>query len=306
MKSKLFAAFFLWVFVSEARAVGLTIHASEIGVGRFHAQDNAIHPYVGSSGWVNYILPTQIDELAVIDNPDQSVTIFFTNLEELLQKTAEVAKSHHQKIQVFNVHAHGGPGLLWFPKNAHVRDGWQCKEWREAAVNPFDSYYRAISESEFRRIHKMGNSQQFVPCSSGLKEWQEMGAKNPELKDLFEADAQIHLLSCVSGLGIVGAQFTEGLAQMFFSSPAARVESLVNFGLADWSVPEGVGFYDCYGNCDEEQERYAQARRDREFLQKGDIRVSTIDEMGKSHSSFIKGVDFLPLEMDERQPNSKK
>ena len=93
----------------------------------------------------------------------------------------------------------------------------------------------------------------------------------------FASDAQLHLFSCIVGLGWAGKRFTYNLAGILFSGENSRVEAAMNFGLGDWSMPAGMGFWD-YLSVDQlnrDNSKYPVDRNDRELMQKGQIRFVT-------------------------------
>lgn len=101
-------------------------------------------------------------------------------------------------------------------------------------------------------------------------------------------------MSCIVGLGKMGKIFTEGMANLLLKGEQGRIETSTNYGLGDWSMPEGMGFWD-YMN-DEQLERdnanYPVNKQDREEMQKGVVRVAQ-----KSRASKMIGdQDFMTLE----------
>jgi len=262
---------------------GLVIHTAEFGVGKFHRADNAVHAYSADHSWVPYILANgaRTDQPLVQKNQDGSYTVFFLTLEDMISSVMRIAKDEKQPVSVLNVHGHGLPGRMWFPKNEFIMKGWTCDEWREAASGSdsanYRQYYSPMSAMQVEQIRSMSNNPNLaIGCTTGLEEWREALAKTPEFKNIFAPDAQIHFLSCVVGLGTVGEAFTQGIAALLLSHPAGRVETSVNFGLGDWSMPAGMGFWDYID--DEQLKRdgalYSKNRNDSEIAQKGTIRVA--------------------------------
>jgi hypothetical protein len=110
-------------------------------------------------------------------------------------------------------------------------------------------------------------------------------------------DAQIHLASCVVGLGKMGQEFTQGLAELLLASGGGgRVETSMDFGLGDWSMPEGMGFWDLQTDeqVNHDNELYVKDRKDAEIAQKGTIRVATADSAGFK-SELLGGRDYMSL-----------
>ncbi len=299
-----FLTFVITVLFSSVSfaAQGLVIHVSEFGVGKFHRADNKVHTYPEASSWTPYILPadTPTQQPFVQRNQDGSYTVFFSTLEELVKSVVEIAQSEKQKVSVLNLHGHGLPGRMWFPKDTRTMNGWQCMSWKEAASGSdqanYRQYYSPLSVSQVQQIRDMSNNPNVtLGCTTGLPEWQEAVEKTPEFKQAFASDAQIHFLSCVVGLGSVGEAFTKGMAALLLSGGTGRVETAVNFGLGDWSMAAGMGFWD-YIN-DEQLKRdgalYSANKTDSEIAQKGTIRIAHY--AGEWTTSLRTNIDFMVL-----------
>ena len=199
----------------------LIIHSAEMGVGKFHRQDNRVHPYATDNAWRPYILPEGAgsDNMLVQKNDDASYTIFFTNLDELLSAVVKISHDENKKVSVFNVHGHGLPGAMWFPPSAEALNDWSCSDWKDAASGSdqgnYDQYYGAVTVDEIQQIRGIAdNPNVHMQCTTGVSEWQTAVGKNPEFKNVFASNAQLHFLSCVVGLGSQGDNFTKGIAAL--------------------------------------------------------------------------------------------
>jgi hypothetical protein len=277
---------------SAAQAArGLVIHSAEFGVGKFHRKDNQVHPYDASNAWAPYILPNdaKIDQPLITDNKDGSVTIYFSTLDDLLSSVVKVSKAKSQPVSVLNVHGHGLPGGMWFPKDEKTLNSIVCLDWRQAANGSdqanYSQYYSAVTSTEIQEIRALSNESAggHMDCITGLTEWKRAVAKNEEFKSVLSDSLQMHFLSCVVGLGKAGEEFTSGLADLLIKPKSAgRVETSVNFGLGDWSMPEGMGFWD-YVNDEQinhDNEVYVTNHRDSEIAQKGTVRMVNNSERG--------------------------
>lgn len=262
---------------------GLVIHTAEFGVGKFHRADNRAHAYGANQAWSPYILPdgTPTDHAFVQKNTDGSFTIFFSTLEELVANVVQISHDQGQPVSVLNVHGHGLPGAMWFPKDQNDLNDWSCSDWKNAAngsdSDNYDQYYSPVSISEIRQIRDMSNTSGLeMGCTVGLKEWQAAVAHAPEFKTVFAPDAQLHFLSCVVGLGTVGDQFTKGIAELILPGGKGRVETSTNFGLGDWSMPAGMGFWDYVteSQVNHDNSVYPVDHKDAEIAQKGTVRVA--------------------------------
>jgi len=284
---------------------GLVIHGVEKIVGKFHRYDNQVHPYGAGHAWAPYILPAAVatardtSTATVVQNADQSISIYFSTLDDLISSAVQQAQAAHAKIAVFNIHAHGLPGALFFPSDAQALKSSECYEWKSMAddtdENSYMSYYSSVSKDELDEIDNMSNDAgSSIPCTSGLNEWTAVAAKTPDIQSYFTDDARIHLLSCVVGLGTNGQAFTEGLAKIFLKGANAHVETSMNLGMGDWSMSAGMGFW-AYQNEDQLEkfnEGYPVDRRDSEFAQKGTIRLSGFNS-GQWFSSQLADQDFM-------------
>jgi hypothetical protein len=234
-------------------------------------------------------------------NDDGSYTVFFSTLDELIGSVVQISTTENKKVSVVNVHGHGLPGAMWFPKDAEDLAGWECSDWQAAASGSdednYNQYYSAVSVSEIQQVREMSNNPNIqMGCTTGLKEWQAGVAKTPAFKDVLAADAQIHFLSCVVGLGSNGDTFTQGIAALILPQGNGRVESSMDFGLGDWSMPQGMGFWDYQTDAqvDHDNSLYVVDHKDAEIAQKGTIRMASFSGSHMA-SQLLADRDFLPL-----------
>lgn len=303
----------LLTFGTTAFAQDLTINAAEFGIGKFHRQDNKVHAYDKKNAWTPFILPDSITtrKLFVQKNSATNYTIFFTNLDELVAKVFDLSKTTGLKVKVLNLNAHGLPGGMWFPKDAQTMNSSECRSWRSTADNSddvnYDQYYSAVSKEEVLSFNQMSNAMRIPSgqCLTGLGEWTSIVAARPEFKSVFTADSQIHMLSCLVGLGTLGDRYTKGMADLLLTK--GKVQTSIKFGLGDWSMPQGMGFWGFENDTqfDNDEARYPVDREDREIMQKGDIRVAVKDTTGVK-SGMITKVDFMLLTLDNRAVNFTK
>lgn len=272
----------------SALATDLTINGAEFGIGKFHRKDNKVHAYGANNAWKPFILPEGVSTKSayIQQNGDSNYTIFFTNLEEFLTQIVALSTQTGKKVAVINLNAHGLPGGMWFPKDASTRDSFECASWRSAANNADDAnysqYYSAVSKSEMLSFNSMSNRPS-IPggnCLTGVKEWTQMVTKVPAIQNVFTHDAQIHMLSCIVGMGSLGTNYTNGLAALLFAAApdAQQVQTSLKFGLGDWSMPEGMGFwgFESDAQLDRDNQIYPVNRRDADIAQRGSIRVAQV------------------------------
>ena len=282
---------------------GLTVNVAEIGIGKFHRMDNSIHHYENNHTWKPYVLSSRagINTPQTVANRDRTYTIFFSNLDELMGAMEQLSLTRHMKIKNFNVNTHGLPGSLWFPKDAETQQDEECSDWRESASSEdqanYDDYYTPTSKKEVFEMRIFANlpaNKSSYPCTTGLREWNEVIAKHPRIRTLFTSDAQIHFLSCLVGLGTLGNAFTKGIAALLLTGEQGRVQTSMMYGLGDWSLPEGMGFWDYQNDAQlkRDNELYPIDRSDREQMQKGNMRIAGIVN-GTVVSSVMKNRDFM-------------
>lgn len=294
--------FFLARPTFAARPQGLVIHATEMGVAKFHRKDNEVHPYEASNAWTPYILPAGagIDKPIVSENADGSYTIFFSTLEDMLKKAVELSEKTGQKIEVLNLHGHGLPGGMWFPLNESFKNSFDCYQWLESAKGSdkgnYDQYYSPISKSDVMSIRQYSQTGGGVSCVVGLTQWRAILLDVPKFKPSLASNLKFNFLSCVVGLGPVGAKFTNGLGALLTNSEEAKFTSSLFFGLGDWSMAEGMGFWDYQNDAqiEKDMEAYPVDRKDRDIMQKGEIRISTLTD-GKWDSKVVKDQEFMTL-----------
>jgi len=288
---------------------GLIIHASEIGVGKFHRLDNEKNPY-GMSAWRVFILPNEASAKTPLltNNDDGSKTIFFSTLEELLKTVVQISNDEGKQVDLLTLHGHGIPGAMWFPKNDLFKKSVECYRWKDMANAPdetsYQLYYSGLKKESALQMRKQAQeplSPNFQ-CMSGLRAWKDMLAQIPEFKKALAPHSQIHFMACVVGLGLAGDNFLSGLAHELYDDKKGLIQAPVKLGLGDWSMPEGMGFWDYLTDAQQAHDsaNYPIERRDRSVMQRGDIKVAQVLIPGEVKLGFIKDEEFMLLEKDER------
>jgi hypothetical protein len=296
-----FSLLILILCSTRANATGLVIHAAEIGIAKFHRYDNSIHPYSKNNLWVPYTLPSAAGNKTplVVQNPDKSISIFFSNLEELIRKVVELSTLQKEKVSVLNISAHGLPGGMWFPSNRFEQSSLACLDWSDVALGSdqdnYDKYYSAIPKADILNIRQYSQSWGGAECTTGLDEWTTVLNRVVTFKTSLAPDFTINFFSCVVGLGPLGAYFMNGLGKLLTNSTTAQIKALLNFGLGDWSMPEGMGFWDYQNDTQLNHDNaiYPINRKDREIMQKGEVRVSSASATGTWNSKIVSGESFL-------------
>ena len=281
----------------------LVVHATEWGVAKFHRADNKVHPYDHASAWAPYVLPENAKYGNVItwDNADGSATVVFSTLAELMESVVKISAARHMKVSVLNVHGHGLPGAMWFPATASELNSFNCLQWVQAAKGGdqgnYSQYYSAVSVDDVEQIRSVSENPSFtMGCTTALKHWQQGVTTQPAFKDALADNVHIHFLSCVVGLGSVGDRFTRGVGAAVINGAMGKVEASTYFGLGDWSMPEGMGFWDMQteSQLNHDNEIYVKNRKDREIMQKGTVRISSKGPSGWASSLFASR-DFMSL-----------
>lgn len=298
--------------IAANASAGLVIHTTEFGVGKFHRYDNQVHAYGAKHAWAPYILAqgAATDKALIQKNADGSYTVFFSTLDEMMATVVQISREQNQKVSVLNVHGHGLPGAMWFPKDDRTLKGFMCGDWRQAAngsdVDNYNQYYGAVTVADIMQIRQVSNNPNVkMGCTTGAAEWREGVTKNPDFRAALNSDAQLHFISCVVGLGTVGDAFTKDIAAIVLPSGATsgHVQTSMAFGLGDWSMPEGMGFWDY--QTDEQVRRdnanYGTHKNDREIAQKGAIRMASFAN-GAWTTGLIPNRDFMSLSFETSVP----
>jgi len=292
-------------------SAGLMINATEIGVGKFHRYDNKVHHYPAHSAWVGHITPDgDLPNFPIVfDDPDGYVTIQFSNLEELLQALVALCQRRGAQVAVLNIHGHGMPGGMWYPKDKAQKKSAECRDWNRTSAAPdqvnYDQYYSPVTKEEidsFAAISQSGGHDHYS-CITGAPEWREVAGRIPNIKSYFADDAQIHFESCLVGLGPVGEEFTKTVGELLLSGSKANVQTSLNFGLGDWSMPEGMGFWGYLNDAQLEHDNqiYPVDRQDREIRQKGTIRLAS-HVNGAWETTLVGNQDFMLAGREPLQP----
>jgi hypothetical protein len=303
---KLFFVFFSLFISIQAIGRPLVIHASSLGVGKFHRIDNAIHAYSDKSAWRPYILPNEAKKPLTVENADGSVSIFFTSLEGLLTEAMRLVKEKKQKIQILNVHSHGLPGGMGFPGDEKMKNSPACDHWRKVEENGSDQdnyngYYFPVPKQLIMMLREIsrGLDPSNYSCISGAKVWQQVITRL-EVPPMFTDNGEINFLGCAVGLGLAGKHFLATVGKLLLTGNQAMARAPIKLGLGDWSMDEGLGFWD-YEN-DEQLNRdnaiSMAKKRDREIMQMGPVRVTFPSSKSWSSISVTK-LDFLRFLLPE-------
>jgi len=299
---------------------GLVVHATEIGMAKFHRRDNQVHPYPAGSAWIDDVAPDgDLSATPIVrEDADGAVSVYYSNLEELLRALVDLSRSRNARISVLNVNSHGIPGGVWFPKDAAQARKGECGDWRKAATGPdkhnYDQYYSLPPKNSILALRKIAVSDTGYTCTTGTKAWIEVAARVPGLKDAFADDARVQFHACLLGLGPAGERFTKTIAGLLLSGKTATVTTSMAFGLGDWSTPEGMGFWDYEDDwqLQHDADRYSTTRKDRDIMRKGSIRVA-FNTGGDWSTRVVGGLQFMtpaaaaassaPVAANEKGPN---
>lgn len=289
---------------AQAESDSLVIHAAEWGVAKFHRADNKAHTYAADNAWYPTILPLNMemsDPSQTLANVDGSFTVFFSHLEALIQQVNEISEKTGKKISVLNIHTHGAPGILGFPATAADENSFMCESWKDEAGGSdslsFEHYYSAVSKEDIMYMRKLAKNPNpmFVGCATKLSDFANVMKNFPNTPSRFESNAVIHILACIVGLDKAGQAFTEGLSKLFFPQGGGRIEAGTNFGLGDWSMAEGMGFWDFQTDAQlkHDMSLYPTVKKDRDFMQKGIVRASQGVNAQKVETVLLNDVLFM-------------
>lgn len=294
--------YFSQLSVSNA-AGGLVVHAVDIGVSKFHRQDNTVHTYPSNHMAYAQILPKDADGTTprIVNNADKSVTIFISTLDEIVKSVIQVSQQRGEPVTELNISAHGLPGAQWIPANDDDKNSSACSQWYGEAYGAdsaaYDHYYGAVTRNDIFQLRAYAEaSGAHFPCTIGSDEWYQAIQNNPGIKTAISPSVHINILSCLVGLGSAGVRLTTNLGKYLELGPSAQIAASVNLGLEDWSMPEGMGFWDYQSDEQLEHDMYLQThdRTDREIMQKGKVRVAT-QVKGSWSSKVVENQDFLKL-----------
>ena len=265
-------------------------------MSKFHRYDNSVHAYPASSAWLPDIAPDgDLSATPIVFDSANGVTVIFSNLEELLNAVVDVSRKKGVQVGVLNINAHGLPGGTWFPKDEKQKKSGECASLRKLGSAPdkesYKLYYTMPSREQVMALHKLAVMRGGVSCVTDAPAWREVVARVPGVQGLFSDNAVVRFESCLVGLGPAGEDFGKSLARLLLTGKDARVESSVNLGLADWSMPEGMGFWDYQDEyqLQRDAEKYDRTRKDRDVMQKGTIRVTS----GAGATQLIKDQYFM-------------
>jgi hypothetical protein len=262
---------------------GIVINGTEWGIGKFHRMDNKARPYSPGNSWAVSIPPEGANGHPLVYETSKNVySIQFFTLEELLVEAAKLSKTTGLKIILLNIHGHGMPGGMWFPTDEKMLKSLECKEWRASAkgddVSNYNQYYTTATKAEIKDFRNMSKKPAHYECTTGLREWQKLLARLGDFKQFTSPNTVVNFLSCLVGLGPVGDEFTLGVAKLLLP-PGGRgmVRTSLNFGLTDWSMEKGMGFWDYQNDAQlkRDTQLYNKNKRDADVAQHGQIRVVT-------------------------------
>jgi hypothetical protein len=307
-----FISLFIVLTAYQVSAGDLSVHAVEIGIGKFHRMDNAIHPYGAKHAWLPLVLPANTEATpSTVENPDGSVTIFYSNLEQLLREITMVSGKYGGKVKLLNIHTHGLPGGLGFPKDDAEQNSPRCTRWRNESLGPdkpnYDHYYSALTREEILSIRRLGQYSVPLTCVTDLSAWQTVAPRITGLRESFAPAAQVNFLACLVGLGPVGRRFLTGVGRLLLPG-GGYVRATEQFGMVDWSVPQGMGFWDFLNDSQLKKDMalYPVKRQDSLFLQKGTIAVAAYvggkwANYSLLNQNFMK-IDLRPISLSKAVP----
>jgi hypothetical protein len=275
--------------------------------------DNQIHPYGKGHAAKLFLLEDNatLEQSPIITRNNQnSYSIIYSHLQELMETAVQLSKKTHKKIDLINITAHGFPGGLWFPKDKKTLESSECKDWVESSTNSdqknYDMYYSPVSKESFKSIRAFSNivDDTDYECTIGHRQWNEILNLVPEFKTSLSQKAQIHFLSCTVGLGPRGKVFNESIAKSTFTSKSQTIQTSLQLGLLDWSMPDGMGFWDYLtdSQLDYDNSRYPIDRCDANMKQKGNLRVTHL-EQGQTISGISQPLDVMLTSYDSRPLN---
>ncbi len=285
----------------KAADKGLVIDAVDVVMARFHRYDNKVHPYGRNDFWRDFVaIGGDPGWAETRRNPDGTLTIEFSNLEDLLGALVRASRKENAKIAVLNINAHGLPGGNIFPRDEEAMDGDACQGWMQIAQSSdlaaYREYYSPVDKGDIEDF-RMASAQAhpYFECLSGAGAWKEAARRVKGLSSVFAPGAQVHFDSCLTGLGKAGEVLVQTVAQVLFPDGGGNVVAAADYGLSDGSMANGMGFWDYQNDAQLERfnEIYPRRRQDSEFAQPGTIRVAVYRD-GAWTSVLLGGLRVMP------------
>ncbi len=291
----------------------LTVHAVEIGIGKFHRMDNQKHPYGPDHAWAPMILPDgkdMKDTPLTVEQSPEVYSIFFSSVDQLLKSVFKLHRDLGRRINILTIHAHGLPGGIFVPQTDKQRDGLLCALWRRNSaqedIKNYNQYYskvpliavklvKATSYIGDTTLSRILAPLYRDPCISGLGAFERSIKKIPHFREAFSDDLEMKFLSCSVGQGRAGKDFLEGLGEMVLNSSEGRIDASEVISLGDWSTPEGLQFWDgqTFAQVRRDNRNYVRNKRDSEIALDGSILTSFRDESGKVRTRVTKDVSVM-------------
>ena len=281
----------------------LVVDAVDTVMGNFHRYDNRRHPYGPGNYWADFIGTGYGPGSAFArQDADGVVTIEFSDLEDLLRTLVKVAAKEHAQVAVLNISSHGHPGGSWFPPDEEAMNGGACQAWMQTAQSPdavsYRLYYSDLYKGDIESMRRVSaRANPYFDCATGADDWRRVASRIKGIYSVFAPGAQIHFDSCLTGLGKAGEGFVKAVAETLFPHGGGNVVASMDYGLTDWSMPKGMGFWD-YQN-DAQLARfdklYPKDRQDSEFAQTGSVRVASYQN-GAWTTFVVGGLSVMPID----------
>ncbi len=280
----------------------LVVDAVDTVMGNFHRYDNERHPYGAGNFWADFIGHGYGPGSAFArQDADGAVTIEFSDLEDLLKTLVEVSRKEHAQIAVLNINAHGRPGGNWFPPDGEAADEDECQSWVQTAeasdAVSYRMYYSEVSKSYTMSLRRSSTRAKphYFECVTGAGDWRRVASRVKGLSTVFAPGAQVHFDSCLTGLGKAGETFVEAVAEALFPEGGGNVLAATDYGLSDWSMPRGMGFWDYQNDAQllRFNRLYPRDRKDSEFAQTGGVRVARYQN-GSWTTFSVQGLSVMP------------
>ena len=283
----------------------LSVHVSDFDIGKFHRESHRRHPYGKGNVWTNFVLPPDADGTSpvLVTNDDGSRSLFASNLEDVFENLIRLSAETGRKVGTLDLVAHGFPGAISFAADRRAFASGDCEAARKLIAGPDEASYRKYYAGTSLAAHeRMLKSSTFangrIACGSTAVDFKKTASRLTVVQAVFSERARIRILGCNVGRGSVGTLFVSEVAKaLLIPGTDASVTAIRHYGLIDWSIPEGEGFWDVIGEsqASRDEQTYPKDEMDSRYMKRGSIAVARF-RAGKWRVAVTSDLSILRLD----------